>query len=134
MVFDLIYNDKLPEKWKRYWQEIKSNYRELILFEILISEIFYQLSKNYGFSQVRNKLLQIKSLKSTRLVKVDDRIALNTGKYKIKYHDLSLVDSYILAFSKHYNAKIVTTDFNIKKACKKEKIKIDFLPLEEVKI
>jgi len=132
-VFDLIYNDILPEKWRRYWQEIQNNNRELILFEILISEIFYRLSKEYGFEPIQNKIYQIKSLKSSKIVKINDRLALNAGKIKIKYHNLSIVDSYILTLSNHFNARIVTTDHGIRDASKGERIQVDFLPWEEVR-
>ena len=132
-VFDLIYNDILPEKWRRYWQEIRNNNRELILFEILISEIFYRLSQEYGFEPIQNKIYQIKSLKSSKLIIIDDRIAISSGKIKNKYRGLSIVDSFILALSNHLNAKIVTTDHGIRDASKGEKIKVDFLPWEEVR-
>ncbi len=133
-VFEFLINNQLPIKWNRYWQEIKNNAKNIILFEILITEIFYKLSKIYGFSSIESKIYQIKSLTSSIIAKINDNIALLAGKIRNKYqkNNLSIVDSYILAYSVHYHARIITTDSGIKKAGKDEKLEVDFIPFKEI--
>lgn len=133
-VIDLLIRESLPIKWKKYWHEIQNKTKQLLLFEILITEIFYKLSKKYGYKTIQTKILQLKSLQSLILIKIDDNLAISAGKFKNRYqkHNLSIVDSYILACSKKYNARIISTDPGIKKACKDEKVEIDFIPFKEV--
>ena len=41
-VYSLIFSEDIPEKWVRYWKEARSGTKKLIIFEMLISEIFYK--------------------------------------------------------------------------------------------
>jgi len=38
-VYSLIFSESVPEKWTRYWKEVRSKKKKLIIFEMLISEI-----------------------------------------------------------------------------------------------
>lgn len=92
------------------------------------------MSKIYGFSRIESKIYQIKSLTSSIIAKNNDNIALLAGKIRNKYqkNNLSIVDSYILTYSKHHYARIVTTDSGIKKAGKNEKLEVDYIPYKEI--
>lgn len=131
---DLLIQETLPLKWKKYWQEIKNKTSQLLLFEILITEIFYKLSKNYGSLTMEHKILQLKSIENLRIIKIDDNFAILAGKMVNKYqkYGLSIVDSYIIACGKKFGGLIISTDPGIKKACKEEKVKNDFIPLKEI--
>ena len=131
---DLLFQEKLPLKWKKYWQEIKNNTSKLLLFEILITEIFYKLSRTYGSSTMEHKILQLKSLESLKFIEIDDNFAILAGKMVIKYqkYGLSIVDSYIVACGKKFGGLIISTDPGIKKACKEEKVKNNFIPLKAI--
>lgn len=131
---DLLISEKLPIKWKRYWNEIKKNHSRLLLLEPLITEFFYKLSRNYGEGITLHKIMQIKALKSSHFIDMDDNLAILAGKMVNKYqkHRLSVIDCYLLAGGKKNGARIITTDAGIKNASKKEKIQIDFIPFEDI--
>jgi len=59
-VYSLIFSENIPEKWVRYWKEVCSGTKKLIIFEMLISEIFYKNSQEYGFRRMREILESIK--------------------------------------------------------------------------
>ena len=61
-VYSLIFSENIPEKWVRYWKEVRSGTKKLIIFEMLISGIFYKNSRKYGFRMMREKLEWIKYL------------------------------------------------------------------------
>ena len=44
-VYSLIFSESVPEKWTRYWKEVCSKKKQLIIFEMLISEIFWNPSQ-----------------------------------------------------------------------------------------
>ena len=67
-VYSLIFSENIPEKWIRYWKEVRSGRKRLIVFEMLISEIFYKNSRYYGFKTVREKLEGIKYLPTLEIV------------------------------------------------------------------
>ncbi len=55
-VYSLIFSESVPEKWTRYWNEVRSKKKKLIIFEMLVSEIFYKNSSEYGFKAMRENL------------------------------------------------------------------------------
>jgi len=133
--FSLFLLGKIPEKWKRFWNDvclIRKN--KLILFEPLISEIFYQFSKQIGFDKTKEKIEWIKSLPTSEMVLLDDNIAIIAGKYKINFSifSISLVDCYILALAQRKNATILTTDAGLKNSARKLNINTNFIPFKEI--
>lgn len=130
-VFSLLFLDKIPEKWSRYWKEIREGSKKLIIFEMLISEILYKNSKKLGLEKTKDKILEIKSLRNSVIIPVDDNDAFSSGGYMLKLNKfgLSHVDSYILTLSKRCNARIVTTDPGLKNAGKNIGVEVDYLPL-----
>ena len=122
---------KTPEKWKRPWHEIRFIHKnKLILFEPLISEIFYQISKKIGFKKAKNKIEWIKTLPTSEIISLNDNIAITAGKYKISYnkYGISLVDCYSLTLALRKNATILTTDTGLKNSAKKLNIVTNFIP------
>lgn len=85
--FSLFFSGNMPEKWIRYWNEIRNGSKNLILFEMLISEIFYKNSGRHGFQDMKNKVMEIKSLKGSRIIKIDDNHAFAAGEYMVSYTD-----------------------------------------------
>jgi len=132
---DLLISESLPLKWNKYWREILNKTSQLLLFEPLITEFFYKLSRNHGYITTQNKILQLKSLESMKFITIDDNLAISAGKVVNKYqkYKLSLVDSYILACGKKFAAKIITTDPGIKNASRDAKVSVDFIALKEIK-
>ena len=62
-VYSLIFSENIPKKWVRCWKEVRSGTKKLIIFEMLISEIFYKNSQEYGFRRMREKLEWVKYLR-----------------------------------------------------------------------
>lgn len=134
-VYSLIFSEHIPEKWMRYWKEVRSGRKRLIVFEALISEIFYKNSY-YGFKTMREKLEGIKYLPALEITKISDADAFQAAEYMISLHrfGLSLVDSYILTIAQRDHARIITTDDGIKKAGKNVGLDIDYLPFKSITI
>lgn len=68
--FSIFISNNIPEKWQRYWKEVRFTKRRLILFESLISEVFYKNSEQYGFKAMKDKIGWIKTFPSSRIVKI----------------------------------------------------------------
>jgi len=130
-VYSLIFSESVPEKWTRYWKEVRSKKKKLIIFEMLISEIFYINSSDYGFKTMREKLELIKHLPGSEIVNITNADAFQAAEYKVTLHrfGISLVDSYILTIARKQNARVVTTDIGIKQAGKTIRLDVDYLPL-----
>jgi predicted nucleic acid-binding protein len=133
-VYSLVFSENIPEKWVRYWKEVRSGRKRLIIFEMLISEIFYKNSY-YGFKTVRERLEGIKYLPTLEITKITDTDAFQAAEYMVSLHrfGLSLVDSYILTIAQRNRARIITTDGGIKKSGKKIGLDIDYLPFKSIK-
>lgn len=131
-MISLILSDTLPEKWSRYWKEVRYGTKKTILFEGLVSEIFYKNAPRHDFQFMRKKLEWIKSLQASKIVNITDNDAFEAGEYMVNLckFDLSLVDAYILTVARKNTARIITTDTNLKQASKTVRVECDYLPLE----
>ena len=126
----LAYDDALPEKWARPWREVRVGMRSLLLFEPLVSEIYYKNIPKYGKKTSRDKIFWLKSLPHTQIYLIDDNDAINAGNIKVRYPGgLSLVDCYLLAIAKANNAKIFTTDYGLRDVARSMGVNVDYLPL-----
>jgi predicted nucleic acid-binding protein len=116
-VYSLIFSEDIPDKWVRYWKEARYGTKKLIIFEMLISEIFYKNSKKYGFKAIREKLEWIKYLPASEIVNINNSDAFQAAEYMVSLRrfGISLTDSYILAIARKHHARIVTTDGELKK-------------------
>lgn len=126
--------DSLTEKWLRHWKEATTvGNKSLLLFEPLIAEIFYQLSRQKGEKAASDRILWLKGLPTMTMVKLDDNIAMDAGRYRKRGEfDISLVDAFSLAISKKERAELFTTDHGIRDAGKKIRVKVNYLPRGEL--
>ncbi|MEW5761487.1 MAG: PIN domain-containing protein [Candidatus Thermoplasmatota archaeon] len=129
----LILSDALPEKWSRYWKEVKYGIKKVILFEGLVSEIFYKNAPEFGFRLMKKKLEWIKSLPKSDVVRITDEDAFQAGEYMVKLRNfgLSLIDAYILTLAQKNTAIIITSDIALKQASKIVGVECDYLPLRK---
>ncbi|MEM4160687.1 MAG: PIN domain-containing protein [Thermoplasmata archaeon] len=128
--FSILMNDRIPEKWSRIWSEIRVGQRSLILIEPLVSEIYYKNVLRVGKKSAKDMIMWLKSLKKAEIHSLDDNDAMNAGAIKVDYsnYDLSLVDCFLLAIARRYNALILTTDHSIRDAARNMKVEVNFLP------
>jgi len=99
-VFSLLFSEKLPEKWLRYWTEIRNGTKNLVLFEFLISELFYKNSLLHGFQKTTDRIMQIKSLGASRIVGIEDNEAFAVGKHMVSLRRLvyrMLIPTFLLS-------------------------------------
>lgn len=134
MVHISCFEDRVPNKWKRQWDQIRFGHYELLLTEPLISEIFYMLESEYGRDEAKTYILRLKSLRSTKILTDRDECAFLSAHLKHKYrkYNLSMIDSFILALGKIEKAQICTTDHGLRDAAKEERCNISFLPIESI--
>lgn len=124
----LMFANLTPEKWIRYWKDVRDGRRTLILFEPLVSEVFYQSVKKFGLSEAKKKVMWLKSLPHVDIHSLTDVDAFDAGELKLRYNNLSMVDSFMLSIGKRQGSLILTTDHDIRDAGRKMNIEIDFLP------
>lgn len=126
----LMLSGGLPEKWIRYANEVRKGERILLLFEPLISEIFYKNEPKFGISTCREKIYWLKSLPKVEIHKLTDTDALDAGEIKIRnsQYDLSLVDCYLLSIGKRRNSIILTTDHGVRDVGKKIGVEVNYYP------
>jgi len=123
--------NSIPEKWRRQWKEATVGNKSLLLFEPLIAEIFYQLTRQKGESAAVNRILWLKGLPTITMVKLDDNIAMDAGRFRRRREfNISLVDAFALAISKKKRAELFTTDHGIRDAGKKIGVNVNYLPKE----
>ena len=129
----LTFNDSLPEKWRRFWKEIRMGSKGLLLFEPLISEIYYKNIPKHGKQNCKNKIIWLKSLQKTEIHQLNDRDAINAGDIKIQFskYGLSLVDCLILTVAKSNGAMVFTTDPSVRNVARKLNVNVSFLPFEK---
>lgn len=133
MVHVTCFEDRVPNKWKRAWDQIRFGHYKLLLTEPLISEMFYILERKHGGDNATTYILQLKGFKSTKILPNDRHAFLSAHlRHKYRRYDLSLVDSFSLALAKIEKAQIYTTDHGLRDAAKAERCNVSFLPLEEV--
>jgi len=125
-VVSLMLSDNLPEKWIKYYNEIRKGERILLLFEPLISETFYKNELKFGMSACKQKIYWLKSLPKVEIHTLTDTDAIAAGEIKVRYDDLSLVDCYLLSIGKRRSSIILTTDHVIRDAGKKLGIEVNF--------
>ena len=127
----LTFYNSLPEKWKRYWKEVRMGKCGLLLIEPLISEIYYKNIPKLGKKKSKDHIFWLKSLPQTKIHQLDDNDAIKAGDIKVQYsrYKLSLVDCFILSVAKDHNAVVFTTDYQMKYVSSKIKVNVNFLPL-----
>lgn len=130
----LTLTDKLPEKWRRPWQEIKTFPQKIAcIIEPIFAEAYQQLLKKEGINKQSAKKYIMKIKPIIFILPIDNNDSFRAAQYRIKYESkkssLSLVDSFLLAVAKRYKLKIYTTDLGLKEAAKKEGIQCNYLPL-----
>ena len=130
----LIFSKNVPEIWERYVKQVRKGERILLLFEPLISEIFYKNEPNFGISECKTRILQLKALPKVEFHTLTDTDAINAGEIKVRYkeYDLSLVDCYLLTVGKHRKSIILTTDHTVRDVGKKIDVEIIYHPLPEI--
>ncbi len=121
-----------PEKWFRRWKEIKERRRVLLLFEPLISEVFYKNTSKHGRKSCMDKILWLKSLPNVEIHRMNDNDAFNAGKIKVDFarYGLSLVDCFLLSIGKYQGSTIFTTDHEVRDVARKMRVNVDFLPFQ----
>lgn len=132
----LMFSENLPEIWDMYFKQVRKGERILLLFEPLISEIFYKNEPNFGISVCKDKIYQLKALPRVEIHRLNDNDAINAGEIKVRYskYDLSLVDCYLLSIGKSRKCMIITTDHNVRDVGKKIDVEIKYHPLAETEI
>lgn len=132
MVLLKAYEDDLPEKWKRIWAQIQTGQYRLLVTEPLISELFYRIEKIDGKESAFSYIFRLKGMKSTKIVPEGnpDSLSFASADLRLKHRGLSLVDSFSLAAAQTQHAQLLTTDHHIRDAARKEKCKVDYLPLQ----
>ncbi len=121
-----------PEKWLRHWKDVKEGRGTLILFEPLISEIFYRNTPKLGKKACKDKILWLKSLPRAEIHQLGDNEAIDAGNIKIDFakNNLSLVDCFLLSVGKRYSCKIFTTDHSVRDVARELRINVDYLPFK----
>ncbi len=131
----LTFNNSIPEKWTRFWKEVRMGNKGLLLFEPLISEIYYKNTPKHGKKVCKDKIMWLKSLPKTRIYQLNDRDAINAGDFKVQFskYGLSIVDCFLLCVAKAHGAMVFTTDPSVKNVARKLNIKVSFLPFPKIK-
>ncbi|TRZ91574.1 MAG: type II toxin-antitoxin system VapC family toxin [Methanosarcinales archaeon] len=127
--------DNIPERWYKQWKDATVGNKRLILSELLIAEILYQMIQEKGDAAATDRILWVKSRQNTRIVALDDKIAFAAGRAYIKFkgYGLSIVDSFSLVIAKEEKAEIFTTDPGLLKAGDDYGVKVNFLPKKALK-
>lgn len=121
---------ELPDKWVRSWDEVAGRRRQLLLFEPLISEVYYQLSRRINSMNAKSSIIGLKSNPGVIIHPLDDNDAILAGQFKNTFHGLSLVDCYNLALAQRHKAKIFSTDIQLREAAKSKGVMIDYIPFK----
>ncbi len=127
----LMLEGNVPDKWKRFWIDVRTGRGRLILFEPLVSETYYKNVQVHGKKPSKRNVLWLKALPETTMVHLDDNHAIAAGDIKVEHSrfSLSLVDCFILAVAKSQSAKIITMDHSLRDVARKMRIGCSFLPL-----
>lgn len=127
----LTFNNLLPEKWIRFWKEVRMGNCGLLLFEPLISETYYKNIPKYGKKTCKDYIIWLKSLPKTKIHQINDKDAINAGDIKVQFskYGLSLVDCFLLSIAKLHRAMVFTTDHSIRDVAREMNVKVSFLPL-----
>jgi predicted nucleic acid-binding protein len=128
-------SDAPPEKWERPFAEVRGGRAELLLFEPLVAEMVFQLSKRFGPERAKSEVRSWKSLPGTRLCELDDSWAFAAAAARLKHQneDISYVDAFILDLARRERAKVLTTDCGLRDAARREKVDVSFLPWCELR-
>ena len=124
----LMLSGSIPERWVRYSTGVREGKIVLLLFEPLISEIFYKNVPKYGLAECRKHILWLKSLPHVEIHSLTDSDAINAGEIKIRQsqYGLSLVDCYLLSIGRHHKSIILTTDHGVRDAGREIGVEIDY--------
>lgn len=127
----LAFDNTLPEKWARFWKEVRMGNSGLLLFEQLLSETYYKNISKYGKAACKDKIIWLKSLPKTEIYQLDDNNAISAGNIKVEFskYRLSLVDCFLLSVAKVRGAMVLTTDRSVRDVAKKMNVNVNFLPL-----
>ncbi len=126
----------IPDKWRRQWEEAITGKKNLILFEPLIAEIFYRLALKIGETKANERILWLKSLPSTKIIEINNNLAIEAVKVYLKFrrYSLSLVDSFSAVIAKRRNAALFTTDTGIRNVCRRIGVSVSFLPKKALQL
>ncbi len=126
-VYSAEFSGGLPTKWERYWKDVRSSRRKLILFEPLIAEIIYRTARS-GVKNAKQQVTDVKGLSAVDVVPLGDVEAFDAGALRLQHTKLSLVDCLLISVAKRHSAKIVTTDSEVKEVARSLGVESDFLP------
>ena len=131
----LTFDGTLPEKWVRLWKEVRMGNSELLLFEPLISEMYYKNIPKHGKTKCKDKIYWMKSLSNSTIHPLDDNDAFRAGDIKNQYKKFgpSIVDCFLLSVAKVNGAMIITTDPTVKFVAKEMNVKFSYLPFDSIK-
>lgn len=120
----------VPDKWARFWNDVRTGRGQLILFEPLVSEFNYKTMRKIGKKASKDKVLWFKSLPKSRVHHLDDNDAMASGDIKVEFSGfgLSLVDCYAISVARVLGATLVTMDHSMRDVAKKAKVNCSFLP------
>jgi len=127
---------RVPEKWTLMWTDIRHGRRSLVLTESLVAETFYHISRAYGEKEALERVLWLKGLPKTRLVLVDDNLAIMAGRLRARFggsHDLSLTDCFALAVARSTGAQLVTTEHGLRDCARELGADVSWLPITALK-
>jgi predicted nucleic acid-binding protein len=124
--------DRIPEKWQHRWDEVKGNRRTLLLFEPLVAEIVYHLTRRTDRKRAEARIRELKQLPAIHMSRLDDDLAFRAASLRLKYEtqSISYVDSFILAIARRHTAEVLTTDHGLRDAGRSEGMTMNFLPVE----
>lgn len=90
---------------------------ELIVPQIVIFEIVFNLTKLYKFD--KTKVIEgIKVILNTQYLKIDDRRIFKTALQFFQKSNLSFVDCFLMAYSAEVKGKVFTFDKDLNKLLK----------------
>jgi len=123
----------LPEKWRRQWKQAVDGTKRLLISELLVAEIFYQLTKISGKEAARDRILWVKGRPTTTIVSIDDAMSLNAGMLFLRFKNfIGIVDAFSLEIARRERAEIFTTDHQIRKVAKEIGVPVSYLPKESL--
>ena len=129
----LLYENNIPEKLLKYWNQIQNKQSRLILIAPVVSEIFYKNAPNIGDEKTEYEIWKLVNSLNPKLYSLGYNDAIKAGAIKIKYSgrkkdELSLVDCFLLAVAKRYKTSIITTDHSIDNIGRNMNIDVRYLP------
>ena len=57
MVLGAFHRNRIPEKWRRIWKDVREGRRSIVLAEELLAELYHQISRTSGEEATRHWIL-----------------------------------------------------------------------------